>query len=376
MIELQEGVVPEINHEQPYAIVAITKHGVALARELHEKFSASDVYYMAKFEQGDEAEKGIQLFTGTVRLLLPALFKSYKGLLLIISIGAVVRMIAPILKDKMTDPGVVVIDDRGHYAISVLSGHMGGANELAREAAAVIGAEPVITTASDVQKTIPVDLFGARFGWTWESSEKLTPVSAAVVNEEEVAVVLETGERNWWMYDTPMPPNLKVFSSVKEALAAKPAAALLVTDRLLEPEENQLLVNGVLYRPKSIVLGMGCNRGTPAEEIEQLINETLSELKLSKQSVKALCTIDLKKDEQGFLDVSQKYGWDFVTYSPAELNAVPIQEPSETVFKFTGAFGVSEPAVICFAGETALLLPKKKAKNATISVARLTFEEE
>lgn len=106
---------------------------------------------MSKFEKGDEKEQNIQLFSGSVRMLLPS-FESYKGLIIIISLGAVVRMIAPILKDKKTDPAVVVIDDKGENVISVLSGHIGGANELTREVAAALEAHPVITTASDVQK--------------------------------------------------------------------------------------------------------------------------------------------------------------------------------------------------------------------------------
>src|SRR5699024_61792 len=143
--------------------------------------------------------------TGSVRMLFPALFKQYDGLSLIISLGAVVRMIAAVLVDKKTDPGIVVVDDRAEKVISVLSGRLGGANELTREVAYALGARPIITTASDVQKTIPVDLFGARFGWKWENEDKLTPVSASVVNEERVAVVQEAGEKNWWMHDTKMP---------------------------------------------------------------------------------------------------------------------------------------------------------------------------
>src|SRR5581483_9430861 len=97
--------------DRDYVIVAITKNGVTIARNLHSKFSNADLYYMSKFEHGDEELKGIQLFSGSVRLLLPTLFSLYKGLILIVSLGAVVRMIAPILKDKKIDPGVVVIDD-------------------------------------------------------------------------------------------------------------------------------------------------------------------------------------------------------------------------------------------------------------------------
>ncbi|MEK4227964.1 cobalt-precorrin 5A hydrolase [Solibacillus sp. FSL H8-0538] len=373
MIELQEGIIPTVDVRHPYAIVAITKHGVQMGRDLQQKFANADLYYMSKFEQGDEHERHIQLFSGTVRLLLPALFKQYKGLILIISLGAVVRMIAPILVDKKKDPGVVVIDDRGEHVISVLSGHLGGANALTHEIANLMEAKAVITTASDVQKTIPVDLFGARFGWIWDSEDKLTPVSASVVNEEHVAIVQETGEKNWWMHDTPMPKEIIVYSSMQEAIAAKPQGSLIITDRLLVPEEEVLLENGVVYRPKSLVLGMGCNRGTSLEEIEAIIDETLQELKLSKKSIKALCTIDLKKDEACFLAITQKYGWEFIVYTPIELNEMPLLNPSVTVFKYTGAYGVSEPAAMRYAQTTNLLLQKKKSGNATITVARLTY---
>ncbi|MCM3392783.1 cobalt-precorrin 5A hydrolase [Cytobacillus oceanisediminis] len=375
MISLREGEIPVIEKRKPYALVAITKHGVAHARSYTEKFPYADLYYMKKFEQGDEEIRQIQLFDGTVRLLLPALFQQYKGIICIISLGAVVRMIAPLLIDKKKDPAVLVVDDKGQYVISVLSGHIGGANALTHEFAHAIEAAPVVTTASDVQKTIPVDLFGAQFGWVWDSEEKLTPVSASVVNEEHVAIVQEAGEKNWWTYDRELPENLKIYPSIEEAIKAKPQAALLITDRLMEPHEEVLLENGVLYRPKSIVLGIGCNRGTSMAEIEQVIDETLAEMKLSKKSVKAVASINLKKNEAGLLELTSKYNWPFVTYTPEELNETPMQNPSDTVFKYTGAYGVSEPASMRYAKAKELLLEKKKSGNVTISIARVHFEE-
>lgn len=376
IIELKEGEIPAIQQTGEYAIVAITKHGVEMARDLNQKFPGTDLYYMSKFARGDEEARGIQLFSGSVRMLFPALWPAYKGLIIIISLGAVVRMIAPLLEDKKKDPGVVVIDDRGENVISVLSGHLGGANELTHEVAAVMGARAIITTASDVQKTIPVDLFGRRFGWEWDSDEKLTPVSASVVNEEQVAVVNESGERDWWMHDAPMPPSIKEYPSIAAAQAASPHAALVVSHRLLTPAEQTILNNGVLYRPKVIVLGMGCNRGTSADEIEAVIKETLDELQFSIKSVKALATIELKKDEEGLIAVCEKYGWPFVYYSPEQLNQVEISDPSDTVFKFTGAYGVSEPAAKLYAGVSELVLTKKKSGNATISVGLMPYHEE
>lgn len=374
MIYLQEGRIPAIQKKGDYAVVAITKHGTELARKLQANFPLVDVYYMGKFAKGDEAERGIQMFFGSVRLLLPALFSVYKGIIGIFSIGAMVRLSAPLIKDKKSDPAVVVIDDKGEHVISVLSGHLGGANDLVREVAAILGARPVITTASEVQQTIPVDLFGQRFGWEWESAEKLTPVSASVVNEEHVAIVQESGEKNWWMYDSPIPKNIRIYPSITEAIAAQPRAALVVTHRVLAKEEEEILNNGVLYRPKVIVLGIGCNRGTSANEIEQVIIETLHELKFSVRSVKAVCTIDLKRDEQGLLEVVRKYGWELVCYTPAQLNQVEMEQPSETVYRYTGAYGVSEPAAKLYGRLNRLVLDKKKSGNVTISVGVIRYE--
>lgn len=375
VITLQEGTFPDIRKSGNYAVVAITKHGVELARRLQRSFDHADVYYMSKFARGDESGRNIQLFEGSVRMLFPALFPAYDGIICIISLGAVVRMIAPILKDKKEDPGIVVVDDKGEHVISVLSGHLGGANELTREVAAVLGAVPVITTASDVQKTIAVDLFGRRYGWTWESADKLTPVSASVVNEERVAVIQESGEPEWWTYPSPLPSHIRVYSDIRTALSDEPQAALVVTHRILAPEEELILKNGVLYRPKVIALGIGCNRGTSSEEISAVIRETLEELHFSIRSVKAVCTIDLKKDEEGLLAVCAEHDWPLVCYTPGELNEMPIEDPSDTVYKFTGAYGVSEPAAKRFTGSERLALVKKKSGNVTISVGIMAYEK-
>jgi len=373
VIELQEGFIPDLRGKGQYAIVAITRHGVEKARGLANQMAEADLYYMDKFRYGDEEEQGFTLFQGSVRLLFPGLFSRYRGLILFISLGAVVRMIAPLLKDKKTDPGIVVVDDQGQFAISVLSGHLGGANELAREVARLCGAQPVITTASDVQKTIPVDLFGQPFGWVWdkESEVNLTAASAAVVNGERVAIVQESGEKNWWMHETPMPANLALYDSIEDALQSQPAASLVITHRLLSEREKSSLPHLVVYRPKSIVLGIGCNRGTKAEEIEKVIKETLAELQFSLASVKGIATIDLKKDEAGLLSICQQYGWQFVYYSSQELNEVPIEEPSDVVYRYTGAYGVSEPACKKYGKIEKLVVTKKKSGNVTLSVGVL-----
>ncbi|CRF29008.1 cobalamin biosynthesis protein CbiG [Mycobacterium tuberculosis] len=166
-----------------------------------------------------------------------------------------------------------------------------------------------------------------------------------------------------------------MYSDIKTALGDKPQAALVVTHRILAPDEEPILKNGVLYRPKVIALGIGCNRGTSSEEIAAVIRETLEELQFSIRSVKAVCTIDLKKDEEGLLAVCAEHDWPLVCYTPEELNEMTIEDPSDTVYKFTGAYGVSEPAAKRFTGAERLALVKKKSGNVTISVGIMKFEK-
>jgi cobalt-precorrin 5A hydrolase len=354
---------------KPYAVVAITKHGTAIARRIQEQLPVVDVYYPEKFAQGDESSRGITLFADSVVNHVPALFSGYSGLIGIFSLGAMVRLIAPLLRDKKTDPAVVVVDDRAEHVISVLSGHLGGANDLTYRVAQALGARPVITTASDVGQTIAVDLLGRAFGWEIENFEKVTAVSAAVVNEERIHIIQEAGEVDWWPYQKPMPSHFSVFHSVEESLNQSFDAALVITPRLLTEEESRrLLTRGVLYRPKVIVLGVGCNRGTTAEEIESVIEDTLTSAGLSIKSVRNVATIDRKADEAGLLAVCEKYHWPLVTYTAEELNAVDIPNPSETVFQYVGAYGVSEPAARLSSGAEDWVVEKVRSGNVTVSV--------
>ncbi|SFE51385.1 cobalt-precorrin 5A hydrolase [Alteribacillus iranensis] len=352
------------------AAVAITKHGVSLVRRLAKALPGTDIFYMKKFEQGDEEKKGFTLFEGSVRKQLPSYFEKYDGIIMIISLGAVVRMISPLLKDKKTDPAVVVIDDRGEFVISVLSGHLGGANGLTKTVASQLDATPVITTASDVQETIPVDIFGRAFGWVPEDFEQVIPASAAVVNEEPLVIVQESGEKDWWTYDKDLPGHMTVVSSPEEAKELDVKAALVITHRNLTATDKESLPEvRMIYRPKVVHIGIGCNRGTEADEIEAVIESTLQRLQINRLSVKQVATIDLKKDEEGLLKVCEKNSWPFVYYSPDELNQAPIQNPSDVVYKYTGAYGVSEPAAVLSSGNERLLLEKEKSGNVTISIA-------
>lgn len=352
-----------------FAVVAITKHGTAIARRLSEHLTDVDVYYPTKFAQGDEAARGFIAYEGSVVNHVPALFSSYSGLIGIFSLGAMVRLIAPHLRDKKTDPAVVVIDDRAENAISVLSGHLGGANDLTRRVANALGARAIITTASDVSETVAVDLLGRAFGWEIENFDQVTAVSASVVNEERIHLIQEAGERDWWPYAKPLPPYIHQFDNTVDAAIEPFDAALVVTPRTLTAsEENTFLRKGVLFRPKVLVVGVGCNRGTGADEIEAVISTVFKEAALSMRSIRNLATIDIKSNEVGLLEVCKKYNWPLTTYTADELNTMDIPSPSDTVFRYVGAYGVSEPAARLSSGATTWLVEKVRSGNVTVSV--------
>lgn len=339
------------------AVIAITKHGSAIARKLE-----GDHYISAKFR----TEEPAHYFEKPIKELTAEIWPQYDALIYIVSLGAVVRTIAPYLKDKHVDPAVIVVDDKAQFVISLLSGHVGGANELTEKIAKALGAQAIITTASDVGKTIPVDILGRELGWTTELDRNITKVSAAVVNEEPIAFVQETGERNWWKRETPLPKNIKV-TTLEEARDFK--AVLLVTDRLID---DPILEKTVIYRPKSLVLGMGCDRGVTCEQVEEFVRATLREHRLSFKSIRNVATVEVKRDEPGLQEFCEKHSLKLVWYTSDQLREIKAPNPSATVEKYVGTPGVSEPAAILSSGGD-LILPKQKTHMLTLSVARVRY---
>ncbi|MDQ7091396.1 MAG: cobalamin biosynthesis central domain-containing protein [Methylococcales bacterium] len=233
-------------------LVAITKHGVQQVKLLAKKLPHADVLVAEKFEPlMQEVTNCHRNYTGAFRHQIASLFSDYDQIIFFVSLGAVVRLIAPHLKSKDEDPGIIVVDDAGEFVIPVLSGHVGGANACAEEIARLLQATPVLTTASDVGKTIPVDILGRELGWTVEAPKiNITRVSAHVVNEELIAFVQETGEKNWWTRTTPLPKTIHLFDNLDAVDLTRYKAILWVTDREITKETwDSLAERLVVYRP-------------------------------------------------------------------------------------------------------------------------------
>ncbi len=265
--------------------------------------------------------------------------------------GIVVRTLAPLLKDKRSDPAVVVCDEQGDYAVSLLSGHLGGGNALARQVAAVTGGQAVITTASEVLGRTAIDLWARDLGLVVTDKERLTRAMGILVNKGAVTLYSD--------YPLPaLPEDLRRQDQSE-------TADLVITCRI------NLQTTGVLLHPQALVAGIGCNRNTPAAEIEEALRQACAENNLARQAIKSLASIDLKSDEQGLLEFSCRNRLPIEFFHRDRLNGVEGVSTSAVVLKATGARGVAEPAAVLASGGGRLLVKKMKWANVTVAIAEI-----
>jgi cobalt-precorrin 5A hydrolase len=325
------------------------------------------IYAPAKHSDG---EADINWFSEQSTQVIGNLFKTYNALICIFSLGAVIRMIAPHLIDKKSDPAVLVIDDKANHVISTLSGHLGGANSLTRLVASFLDAQPIITTAADVNETIAVDLVGREYGWIIENFENVTKVSALMVNEEKIAIYQDAGERDWW-HNTQLPKNVTIVKSIENVKSPQFRAALIISDKIITDQE--IITKSVIYRPKSLVVGVGLHWDTSKEVIESGINTVFKESKLSSQSIRNISSISREAKLKGLEEFSKQYGIRVEIYDKDKLSMVNVPNPSSTVQKFEGTPSVSEASSL-LSSKGELIVPKQKfPPNLTIAVSRIIY---
>lgn len=233
-------------------LVAITKHGAQQTAGLARQLPQASVCVAEKFAPLMAGlPNPVRAYGGAFRDEIATLFSGFDQVVFFVSLGAVVRLIAPHLKSKEEDPGVLVVDDAGQFVIPVLSGHVGGANAMAEQVAALLGATAVLTTASDVGMTIPVDILGRELGWKVEAPKlNITRVSAHVVNGEPVAVVQDAGSPDWWTRPTPLPATIHKFERLEDVDLSHFKAVLWITHAEVTAERwQQLNERLVVYRP-------------------------------------------------------------------------------------------------------------------------------
>ena len=329
---------------QKIAIIQISEAGSEIASELQRAYNA----------------KAIK------RTDVGKLWTKYDAFVFIGAMGICVRTIAPYVNDKHEDPAVICIDSTGLNVISVLSGHIGGANDLTREISALIGAREVITTQSDNAGLWALDTLAERFNWAIASDDDMNKCIYAFVNREPTALLMEIRDEGTDYLEKTLPPHVTIIKSLEEVDPAKFKLVILVTPY------NLCVPYGVLelhFVPMIAALGFGlASHPDDYEEIYDQIDETLSSIGVLP-CYKRYCTIDVKEDEEFCAMLVDEYNEELVFYTAEQLAKVEVPNPSATVQKHVGTPSVCEAAAILGSNNGKLIVPKMKGKNWTAALA-------
>lgn len=352
------------------AVVAATKQGVRLAERAAAFLAGTGEHETVLYVPGKfvlpQMDGRCQPYRKPLREVFAEVFDQYQGIVCVMALGIVVRLMVPYLHGKTRDPAVVVTDELGRNVISVLSGHWGGANALAVRLAGGLGANPVITTATDVNGLPAVEMLAREHGWLVEPFELVKKVNSAIVNGEnvviysEVPLALQPAEnieiRDFARYSPSRQENRRV---------------VLVTNRSADS-----FPPGTLFlRPRNLCIGIGCRRGVEALEIKAAIHAALAGAGRALSSVRSLASVDIKSDEQGLLAAAGELESPVEFFARQALEAVMTKRSSELCFsefvdEKIGVGGVCEPAAIVGAGENSrLIMPKTKYGKVTIAIA-------
>lgn len=347
----------------PIAIIAITGNGARLGSRLREGLGDAELHVLAKHH--GKAGRGAIPLHGELRELVATLWPNVAGFVFIMATGIVVRLIANLLQGKDVDPAVVVVDDAGKFAISLLSGHLGGGNELAERAAFITGARAVITTATDANGLPSFDMLAKEQGWVIDDLSRVKRLNSLLLENGRIAVVDTTGLVCPWFHGR---GNLTFLDSFVAGFRSGAQGLLFVTNSAIPPQLQS--ENLLVLRPKNLYLGVGCNSGTTAEEIEEVIRSGLRRLLLSPASVAAIATAEAKRHEPGLVAAAAGFKVPLLCYSSDELNGVAVPSPpSAYALAAIGATGVAEPAALLASAGGTLLSKKVKSGNVTLAIA-------
>ena len=339
------------------SVISFTKTGQQLAERIRESMDGEDVvtlYTKCSRTDAIPVQSSLAAWTGEQ-------MAAHHALMFIGACGIAVRAIAPRITDKLHDSPVLVMDEQGQYVIPLLSGHVGGANELAARLAEKLGAIPGITTATDLHGSFAVDLFAKRNDLWICNREGIARVSAKVLAGEEITMSVQTGHL---AADEAIPSGIRLC-----AYPPTEKVDVLIADGTEEifPKEAVKL----LLQPKKYILGVGCKKGTDSGKLETFLRKILEEQGIVIEQITALASIDVKKEERCLLEFSEEYRIPFWTYAARELQAVPGEfHGSEFVKAQVGVDNVCERAAMLAAGAGGQILLGKQAQDGmTVAIA-------
>ena len=341
-----------------WAIVTLTTAGAELGLKLQSRIPGSVLFTMPG--RGTDPSQEI---TGSLKEFTASIFHSYSIILFIMAAGIVVRTISQLINDKTTDPGILVMDEKGRFVISLLSGHMGGANGSAEFVAELIGAEPVITTSSDINGMLSPDMLARRYGAVIDDMRKCKDITAAMVNGGRITLYSDYG------VVTPYPYVLSDENS---------DGIVYLTNSIVKHDiTGGRNIPSLKLIPRNIVIGAGCRRDTDPDSFIDFIKEEFELAGLDIRALSCLASIDIKSDEPAMVLASEYFNADRVFYSAEEIKEVEhLFQNSDFVRETTGAGAVAEPCAYLAAGSGGKLLLAKKSRNGmTLAIMERTIVE-
>ncbi len=345
------------------AIFAVGRRGIRLAQRLQTHLGA-DIFVTPR--AGQDAGPNVTVVAERgLRPAVAAAFSRRSKLVFIMPAGAAIRLFAPLVRDKRSDPAVVAVDEAGRHVVALLSSHLGGGNELAGQVAAIIGATPVITTTAEATGGLAIDLLAQRQGWGIDDATGLTRASAALLDGDPIACYQDAGSEEWWKS---APPNLTRLPQ-PDAIDGRYQAVVIISDRTVRLAGAA--PPATVLRPLTLAVGIGCVRGAAPDELDELVSGALANAGLSPLSVATLATIEAKRTEVGISELAARRGWPVRYFAAAELAAAPAPSGgSDYARSSVGSPAVCEPAALLAAGAAQLLVAKTKTRRATVAVAR------
>lgn len=332
------------------AIILISETGLPLAKTLQRELGDANIYTKKEGLEGCIAIASYSQF-------MSQHFSDFESIVFIGAMGICVRSIAGCIKNKYTDPAVVCVDSTGRFAISVLSGHVGGANELVRHIAAITGGEAVITTQSDNTHLWALDMLAKEYGWKVSvPPARMNELIALFVSQKPTALLLDVKDKGTAYLERTLPGHVKEYKHFEEIPLSEYELIIAVTPYIYKVEIPMLC-----FRPAVFHLGVGCRKQCNPSGIAGYIEKTMREQGLCPLSITSINTIELKKDEPLLETLHQQ--WPEATqhiYSADDLKEIQVPNPSEKAFEVTGVYGVAESTALKSSNEGKLVLEKQK----------------
>jgi len=380
----------------PIAAIATTPMGLRNIAPLTDgNQPLAQLFISAKLQPvADSLQLTYSLYDTSLPALLSAHWTSYDGFIFCLASGAVVRLIAPLLKDKQSDPAVVVLDPSGQFAISLCGGHQGGGDRLTRRISQLLNTQPVLTGASNALGLPAIDMLGEPFGWVKGRGDWLG-VSSAVAHQVPVQVVQEAGTTLWQEHlpeghsfqfgfpefeernEQPQPQARVWISPIKRSFAPD---AQRSDEQMSNTQLSNTQISKVQWHPRVLWVGVGCERDTDRELIEWAIASTFEKNHLAVEAIAGIATLDLKSDEVGLLALTTDKNWPLQCFEAETLKTIDVPTPSEVVAKEVGTPSVCEAAALTAASATELRVKKQVVKKpglkgaVTVAIAQAETE--